>query len=267
MPIAYFKVMSRRARLWLLATVSLALVAVVLVLHRIPQNPDYHRFADQRGWFAVPSSLNVLSNLPFLVVGVLGLTFLARSKVPNASFLDTRERWPYVAFFLGVAGAAFGSAYYHWSPSNAVLMWDRLPMTFGFMGLLAAVVAECIGVSVGVRLLSLLLAVGVSSVIYWHETELRGSGDLRPYALVQFYPLVVIPLLVLLFPPRYTRRSDIFVAVGVYALAKVFELLDGAIFDWGRLVSGHTLKHLTAALAVYWILRMLKKRLAVESPS
>jgi hypothetical protein len=107
----------------------------------------------------------------------------------------------------------------------------------------------------------------VGSVIYWHETELQASGDLRSYALVQFYPLLVIPLLMLLFPPKYTRRSDIFVAVGAYALAKVFELLDGAIFNWGRLVSGHTLKHLTAALAVYWILRMLKKRVAVESRS
>ncbi len=267
MPIPYFKIMSRRARLWLLAAASLALVAVGLVLPRIPQGRGYHRFADQRGWFAVPSSLNVLSNLPFLMVGVLGLAFLARSKAPNASFLDTRERWPYVIFFLGVACTTLGSAYYHWSPSNDGLMWDRLPMTFGFMGLLAAIVAEYVGVGVGLRLLLPLLAVGVSSVIYWHETELRGSGDLRPYVLVQFYPLLVIPLLMLLFPPRYTRRSDIFVAVGAYALAKVFELLDAAIFNWGRLVSGHTLKHLTAALAVYWILRMLKKRVAIESPS
>jgi hypothetical protein len=33
---------------------------------------------------------------------------------------------------------------------------------------------------------------GLGSVLWWHEGEVRGHGDLRPYALVQFYPLVAV---------------------------------------------------------------------------
>jgi hypothetical protein len=91
-------------------------------------------------------------------------------------------------------------------------------------------------------------------------TEQRGAGDLRLYALVQFYPIVAVPLLLWLLPPRYTRGGDLLIAAATYALAKVPELLDGWFFSVTRSVSGHTLKHLLAALAGYWVLSMLEKR-------
>src|SRR5262249_54819854 len=114
-------------------------------------------------------------------------------------------------------------------------------------------------VRTGLWLLPVLVAAGLASVLYWHFTEQAGHGDLRPYYLVQIVPMVTIPLM-LLFPSRYTRTGDLFIVVGLYALAKVFEFRDGPIFAWGELISGHTLKHLMAALAAYVVLRMLQKR-------
>src|SRR5436190_12124751 len=105
------------------------LIVVAAFVPRITQDPAYHNFADQRSWLGIPNTLNVVSNLPFLLVGILG--FFARPR-----------DLPYVVLFCGVTLTAFGSSWYHWSPNNATLVWDRLPMAVGFMGLLAAITAE-----------------------------------------------------------------------------------------------------------------------------
>ncbi len=251
---------SRRHRLLLLAGVTLAAALFTLLLPRIPQNPAYHNFADQRRLFGIPNFLDVVSNVPVLLVGVLGLALLLRVASVGRRFRDRSERWPYLVFFLGVALASFGSTYYHLAPDNARLVWDRLPMTLAFMSFLAAMVSERVSLRTGLVLLPALLALGIGSVFFWHWSELAGRGDLRFYGFVQFYPAVGILLLVVLFPPRYTRTGDLVGIAGLYALAKVFEVLDRQIFSLGGLVSGHTLKHLAAALATYWVLRMLKLR-------
>lgn len=254
--------MSRRARVWVAVGVTLAAFAAILFAPRIPQDPAYHVFADRRAFLSIPNFLDVTSNVAFLLVGALGLGFLLRPPAagPGGPFLESRERGPYGVFFLGVTLTSFGSAYYHLAPSNARLVWDRLPMTLGFMSFLSAIIAERIGVTAGLRMLPPLLALGAGSVGYWHWSELAGAGDLRVYVMVQFYPLLVIPLLMLLFPPRYTRGADLLGVVGFYGLAKVFEIFDGEIFSLGRGLSGHTLKHLVAGVSIYWVLRMLKKR-------
>jgi hypothetical protein len=92
------------------------------------------------------------------------------------------ERWPYAALFAGTALTAIGSAYYHLAPGNWPLVWDRLPMTVGFMGLLTAVLAERVGHRIARRLFVPLVVFGAASVAYWYRSEGRGAGDLRPYA-------------------------------------------------------------------------------------
>jgi hypothetical protein len=175
-------------------------------------------------------------------------------------FLDPRERWPYFVFFLGVAITTFGSAYYHAHPDDTRLVWDRLPMTLGFMSLLAATLNERISVQAGSFALAPLLVFGFASVIYWSVTQSYGHGDLRPYVLAQFGSLAVLLLLVGVFPPRYRRGTDLIVSLLIYALAKGFEAMDRPIFNMGGITSGHTLKHIAAALSAYWILRMLQLR-------
>ena len=132
-------------------------------------------------------------------------------------------------------------------------------MTIVFASLVAAVIAERISVHAGLRLLPFLIAIGAGSVLQWYVDELHGHGDLRFYLAVQAYSTIVL-LLALMLPPRYPRGSDFAVVVGFCILAKILELADQRIFAIGHIVSGHTLKHLAAAAAGYWILRMLQKR-------
>jgi hypothetical protein len=215
----------------------------------------------------VPNFGDVVSNLPFAVIGVLGIAFLLRSGTDPASehFLDSRERWPYLVAFVGLLLTAFCSSYYHLHPNNARLVWDRLPMTVVFMSMVAAMIAERVQLRAGLLLLPLFLIAGIASVLQWYASELHGVGDLRFYAAVQAYSALVL-LIVLLFPARYSRGSDLAIIVGFYVLAKVLELLDKRIFfHTAHLVSGHTLKHLAAAAAGYWLLRMLQTRQPVSN--
>jgi hypothetical protein len=249
----------KRIRLLLIGGVTLAAIIAIALVPRVPQSEAYHSFADQRTLLGVRNLLNVLSNLAFLLVGIAGLLYVAR---PNSqsSFYQPSERVPYLVFFLGVTLTCFGSAYYHLSPNNDRLVWDRLPMTIAFMSLLSAAIAERISRKAGLVLLLPLLLIGMASVIYWHLSEQSGNGDLRPYILVQFYSALVIVLVVGMFPPRYIDAGELVIALILYALSKVLESLDSQVFGFGRIVSGHTLKHLTAALSVWFILHMLRNR-------
>src|SRR5262245_40415056 len=179
-----------RRRLALLA--ALAVVGGI-VLFLIPrgqwsrQDPAYHAFADPYPLLGVPNGLNVLSNAPFLLVGALGIALVVRRR---DAFLDPAEAWPYFVFFVGVGLTAFGSGYYHLDPTNPRRVWDRLPIAMAFMALFAAVIGERVNVRLGLALLGPLMALGLGSVMYWTVSESRGAGDLRPYYLVQGYPLV-----------------------------------------------------------------------------
>src|SRR5262249_11318049 len=156
---------------------------------------------------------------------------------------------------------SLGSAWYHLAPSNASLVWDRLPMSVGFMALLAGVIAERIDVRLGLWLLAPLVLLGLVGVLTWGASERAGAGDLRLYAFVQCFPLVAIPLVLALTPRTYGDSWVYFVVMGVYVLAKLAEVGDRAIFvALGGVVSGHTLKHLIAALAVAFLVWMLGAR-------
>jgi predicted membrane channel-forming protein YqfA (hemolysin III family) len=216
--------------------------------------------ADQRTCLGVTNCLNVLSNVPFAIVGLFGL--IATS---HARFLDPWERWPYATLFVGVVATAVGSSYYHLAPDNARLVWDRLPMTFGFMGLLTALVAERISLTAARRLLIPLATLGAASVGYWYWSELQGAGDLRAYVLVQFGSLLVVAVLLGVYPTRYSGAAFLWAGLIAYAAAKLFELADGPIMKIGHVVSGHTLKHLAAAGAAGCIAYMLRARRATAS--
>jgi hypothetical protein len=247
----------------LLSAFTLLVGVATFFVPRVDLPPSYHDFADQRIWLGIPHFGDVTSNLAFAVVGLWGLLSLAR-KPSRIRFLDRRERWPYLVLFFGLLLTAFGSSYYHLAPDNARLVWDRLPMTIVFMPLVAAVIAERINIRAGVWLLPLLTAVGIASVLQWRLSVLHGAGDLRFYSAVQVYAVLILPV-VLLMPPRYTRGSDFAVVFGLYVLAKITETADHQIFSLGHLVSGHTLKHLAAGAAGYWILRMLQKRQPIQA--
>jgi hypothetical protein len=240
-----------------LAAALAAVLIGVMLTPRIAQDTAYHQFADRRVIAGVPNALDVLSNVPFAFVGVAGLvaTFRRRTRFENPW-----ERWPYAALFTGTTLTAIGSSYYHLAPDNARLVWDRLPMTIGFMGFLAATIAERLSIRLARTLFVPALVFGAASVGYWHWTEQQGAGDLRPYILVQFGSLLAIVLMLALYPPRYSHTSLIVWGLAAYAAAKLLELGDQVIFDAGHLVSGHSLKHLSAALGVAFVAAAVNRR-------
>jgi hypothetical protein len=256
-------ILPRRAGGWLFFALAAVVAAGAMLAPRFDLPSSYHHFADQRVWLGIPHFGDVASNLAFLIAGLCGLAFLLKES-SFTQFVDPRERWPYFFVFLGLVLTAFGSAYYHWAPDNTRLVWDRLPMTVVFMPLVVALIAERVNPKFGLWLLPLLTAVGLASVFYWHWTEVRGSGDLRFYAIVQLYAVLAL-VTALLLPARYTRGSDFAVVATLYVVAKICETADRQIFSLGQIVSGHTLKHLAAGAAGFWILRMLQKRKPIPS--
>ena len=251
-----------RSTIAVLLVLAAAMAGALLAAGPIPQDPAYHGFADQRAILGIPNGLDVLSNIPFLLVGGLGLSVLA-SRGIAASEGRLRSRWELTAWlivFAAVTAVAFGSSHYHLAPDNERLVWDRLPITVAFTSVLALVIGERLSMTMGRYCLIPFILVGLWSAWAWHQSEMAGAGDMRLYIFVQAYPIIAIPTLLALRPPIYTEGPSYLVALGRYALAKVCEVLDGQILELTGQVSGHTIKHLLAAGGIAWILRMLNRR-------
>ena len=153
---------SKRAGVILLIVITAVVAAIGLLLPRIPQPQSYHMFADQRSFLGIPNFGDVISNLPFAVVGLCGLVSLLRSKQNPVPFIDRRERWPYLIVFgdsclrhsglptITCAQVTHGS-------------FGSLPMTIVFMSLVAAIIVERISPRIGLCLLPVLLAIGLAA--------------------------------------------------------------------------------------------------------
>jgi hypothetical protein len=254
-----------RVRLLVLLGLTVVAAAATFAAPRLAQPRWYHQFADQRTLLHIPHALNVLSNLPFLLVGILGVWFVGSraARREGGPFSDAGERLRFGVLFAAIALTGLGSAYYHANPGNERLVWDRLPLAVAFMAFFALTLAERVHPRAAVLFLPLAL-LGGASVLYWHLSEVHGFGDLRLYLFVQLFPLLATPVILLLFPARYTRSGDLVAALLCYLLAKVLELLDAQIYTQGGLVSGHTLKHLVAGLSGAWLLYMVIKRRPVS---
>ncbi len=246
------------AKVGILLVVAAVAVGVAWSLPPIAQDPAYHDFADRRTVFGVANFGNVASNVGFLIVGAMGLGLVLGGR-GRARFALRGERWPYVVLFLAIAAVAVGSGFYHLQPSTESLFWDRLPMSVAFMALFSALVMDRVHATAGLIMLPLAVGLGVASVLYWQVTEAAGRGDLRFYGLVQFYPILAIPLMCWLFRGRHSRARHVVFLILWYVVAKACEHWDREIYDLlGNLISGHGLKHLFAALAAFMLVPMLR---------
>ena len=242
-------------RLKIMLAITVAAIIATAGIGPIAQDTAYPPFADRRCIFNIANFFNVLSNLPFVIIGIMGMRLVALRKA-NGGLAELRTL--YLTFFAGVFLTGFGSAYYHYQPDNQTLLWDRLPMTIAFMALFSAIIGEYISIQSATKLFVPLLILGMASVIYWQVTELNGHGDLRPYALVQFLPIVLIPLILCLFESKRDNGKYIWGNIGAYAASKLMERFDAELYSVVGLFSGHSLKHLSAAfgaLIFYWALR------------
>ena len=241
-------------RLAAVIAAAIAVLAAAVLMQPIAQPQDYHRFADTRTLAGIPNFWNVVSNLAILAAGIAGL--VAVTKRPAVTALASPAAyWPYVVLFAGFFLTAFGSAYYHWAPDNARLVWDRLPMTIAFMGLLAAMIAARIDARAGLRLLVPLVLVGIASILWWQWTMARGADDVGPYAAVQFGSIALVLLIAALFPAPVETRGGILVVGLCYVAAKLAETFDAEILAFGGMLSGHSIKHLLVGAAGWALLR------------
>lgn len=237
----------------LLLSLVAALAALLLWLPPLAQPLEYHRFADGRMWFGVPNFLNVASNVAFLLVAACGLRAVAVTAAVQA------ERVSYGVLFFALAATGVGSAYYHLAPDNHSLFWDRLPMSAAFAALVAAQVGERWSPRAGIWSLAVLVAAGMGTVLWWRYSAVIGRENVLPYIGFQGGALLAVSFLLLL-PARYSHGAYLLAGIFLYALALGAELFDHIIFSWGQGVSGHTVKHVLAALAVYQVVRMLRLR-------
>lgn len=239
-----------------LLLVLVSIVAGALFLHEpIPQMVGYNDFANQSSWLGLVNAENVLTNLPFLLFGVWGIW-----RLPHFVIESKTEQLAWLGFFVGVALTAFGSSYYHLDPDNYRLVWDRLPITFSFICLFTAVLAERVSQRFAAVSFLPMVAYSVATVIYWYLTETWGMGDMRPYILVQLLPLLLVPLILTLYAPRYTHGWMLLMVAAWYLLAKLFEGCDAVVYQWSGHFSGHGMKHLLAAMACAQVIWMLEKR-------
>jgi predicted membrane channel-forming protein YqfA (hemolysin III family) len=253
---------SAGARWGVIAGVCVAGVLAAAFAQPIAQPEAYHRFADQRTLFGVTRALDVLSNFAFLLSGALGLFYVLKA----GRTLEAGTRWAFATLFFGLVLTSAGSAYYHLDPDNQRLVFDRMPMIVAMAGCVGSVVADRFGGPTAWSMTA-LIAVGLWTVQHWSATEQAGRGDLRWYGLYQGLTMVVVALLLVLFPSR-NRATAAFVIVGIgNVAAKLFEFLDRPIYAMGGIVSGHTLKHLSAGLAflpLAFLLRRIGKERMVD---
>lgn len=230
----------------ILVIATIIAICSLFLFDRIPQDNKYHLFADANTLAGISNFWNVVSNIPFLIVGIFALW--------RAPRLAERECYTaYLVLSIGITLVSFGSAYYHYAPSNETLLWDRLPMTVAFMALFAMILGERVIVSYKNIVLWFLVGCGIAAAFYWSWTEAKGQGDLRPYIIVQFLPIILMPLIMILFTKKYLSNYFLISAFVWYLVAKILEHYDHQLQDLIGIIGGHPLKHIAAAIAALCI--------------
>ena len=244
----------------LIALIALSVGAILLffgIVPPIPQDLHYHNFADKRYLLGIPNFCDVISNFAFVIPAITGTRYTLQKWEHPSLFSCTFERWMRLTFFAGVFLVSIGSGYYHLHPDNTTLPWDRLPMAISFMAISTIMISLYISTQRITLLFLLSQLIGTTSVLYWSYTESLGKGDLRLYALVQFLPMIAIPMVVgYQYRKGFVRGKMKFLllALAWYGIAKITELADDAIFTaLHGIVSGHTLKHLAAAIGAWYV--------------
>lgn len=233
----------KKRKLGYLILSLLGIVAIIAfaLIEPIKQNEAYHNFSDDLAIGCITNFWNVFSNLPFLIIGIWGIYQFRR--LENKSI-------PFLCFLIGISLVAIGSGYYHYNPTNNTLVWDRLPMTIAFTALISVLISEFIHKNIGYKLLAPLLLLGISSILYWILFD-----DLKLYAFVQFYPILAIPVILILFKSEGQSTKGFWLLLVAYIFAKLLETFDVEIHEGLGFISGHSLKHIAASIGVYLLVK------------
>lgn len=270
-PISLFRTLRSRPRFgdhaerlspaeWALCAALAVAAAAAVWAPPVAPHTGYHAFADARGWGHLPFAADVLSNLAFAIVGALGLRSLARSAGLALAHAAAQVAASLV-LCLGLLFTAVVSGVYHLHPDDAGLALDRMGMAWVFTGVMGVAVANRVSDRAAWTAMALLAVLApAAAAVAWV------ANNAMPWAVVQFGGLFVLAGLAAL-PARQGQTALPLVALLVgYAVAKVAEMSDQWVFDLtAGLVSGHTLKHVLAACAVWPVLTALVYRDALPA--
>ena len=245
--------MTQKERIGYVILSAITIIAIVgmFFLSPIEQNKEYHKFCDSNTIFNIPNFWNVVSNIPFLIIGLIGL-------YKTSTLSETKIQ--YALFFLGIILVSLGSGYYHLNPNNNTLVWDRLPMTIAFMSLFSIIISEFVDLKTGLKLLFPVLLIGLLSVVYWIV-----FNNLKIYILVQFYPILAILVILIFFKSKYNLTIGYWMLLITYIIAKFFEHFDYQTQSTLKILSGHTLKHLVISIGIICLLYTYIKRKKVKT--
>jgi len=244
-----------QARAGSVRALALALVAglplfVSAWVGRRSPGPAFHHYADARGFFGLPHALDVLSNLAFVAAAAAGAVWVWRARDPLLRGLGA-------LLAIAVAIIGVGSALYHRAPDDATLVLDWIPIAVAMTWLLALLLADRVDRRLGIAAAVLLPLGAAATVLTWYAGGGTSGGDMRWYGLVQIEGLLLVPAILLAYPRGALRSGDLWAAVGCFLLMRLLHAHDGAILA-ATGVSGHSLKHVVAAVATYLALRSLR---------
>jgi hypothetical protein len=204
-----------------------------------------HPFVDARSFASIPNFWDVVTNLPFVFVGAWGLVALHGLQTAGIT------RRALQVFFVGLILTCLGSSYYHWAPSSFGLAVDRAGIAVAFAGVIALALADRVSLLLAQRSLWPLLIAAVAAAGLPHA-----QGNVLPWALIQFGGIALVLMAACRAPLAHGLKIRWVQVIAWYALAKVLEMNDEAVFEiTGELISGHSLKHLAAACAALPIIR------------
>ncbi len=236
--------------------VALVLVLLSLILWIWPYLPEmdsntYFNFADHRNILGIPNALNVLTNIFFFISGFIGikLSFKNRNRINKFQFTN------YLLFSLAILFTSFGSSYFHLSPNSETLIWDRLPMSVAFSSLISMIIADRLSSKSGAWVLAILIPYGLFTVLGYGYHFI----SIRPYIFLQFGSILFVGLIIAFLKEEKISNSALWACLGFYTIAKIFEFLDSFVFDLTSIISGHSLKHFFAFLAVHKIIMTLRE--------
>jgi len=225
-------------------------IVAVALMHPVIRGPGFHRYADARDWLGIPHVGDVLSNLPFVIVGIVGLV-LSRT-------VTLVPRGLVQLFFAAVLGIGLGSAAYHVHPMDATLVFDWMPIGIALSWLTALVLADRVDRRLGTIAAFVLPLAAATSVVWWWAGGGTAGGDMRWYVVLQLLFVVLVPVIVVLYPKGALSRTDLLLGVACFIAARLLHAGDRRILE-ATGVSGHALKHLAAGVAAYFVLRAIAR--------
>lgn len=244
------------AREWGLLLLAGVLCVLAVAGPHITQYEHYHAFADQRTMLGIPCALDVLSNVPFALMGLIGLVVLRRSVLGyEASVFKNMSS----LFFYGLIITSVCSSAYHLHAENHSLWLDRMGMSVAFAGILG--MAVCNRVSERAAQVTAYTVLIAAPMCLWNW---QATGNLLPWSVLQGGGMLIVLTLACLAPVDGQKRMPLVAVIVWYVVAKLLELGDAQVYAWsGELVSGHSLKHVAAAMAAWPVIAMFCRMKAV----